>query len=232
MLTRVILAVLLVGMTAGLAMGVIQQQRLTPLILTAESFEKATPDAAQGAAANTTVAQPEAMQWMPQDGLERTLYTFAASILTGAGFAGLLAGVALLTGKSITWDNGWLWGIGGFLAVSFAPAAGLVPELPGMPAADLASRQMWWVFTILATATALWLLAFRREPWAVAAALALVLLPHIIGAPQPASHESAVPAGLASQYVGISLGASAIMWLLIGILLGRFLPKAEAAGAS
>lgn len=232
MLTRVILAVLLVGMTAGLVMGVIQQQRLTPLILTAETFEKATPDAAQDTAANTNMAQPEAMPWMPQDGLERTLYTFAASILTGAGFAGLLAGAALLTGKSITRENGWLWGLGGFIAVSLAPAASLVPALPGMPAGDLFSRQVWWVFTILATATALWLLAFRREPWAVAAALALVLLPHIIGAPQPADPQSGVPAVLASQYVGATVGASAVMWLLIGILLGRFLPQAEAAGTS
>ena len=39
MLTRVLLAVLLCGMTAGLAMGIIQELRLTPLILHAETFE-------------------------------------------------------------------------------------------------------------------------------------------------------------------------------------------------
>lgn len=242
MMTRVLLAVLLCGMAAGFVMGAIQQQRLTPLILTAETFEKAAPAAGEGAAADMNMTQPQAAEppaaapadanWQPQDGLERTLYTFAASILTGAGFAGLLAGAALLTGKSITRENGWLWGLSGFIAVSLAPAASLVPALPGMPAGDLFSRQVWWVFTILATAIALWLLAFRREPWAVAAALALVLLPHIIGAPQPADPQSGVPAVLASQYVGATVGASAVMWLLIGILLGRFLPQAETAAAS
>jgi cobalt transporter subunit CbtA len=235
MLTRVLLAVLLCGITAGLAMGVMQQQRLTPLILTAETFEHAASGHDHDAtAAQSPPAVPEsdAPEWAPQDGTERTLYTFATAILASAGFAALLAGVALMTGKTITRKSGWLWGLCGFVAVSLAPAAGLAPELPGMPAGDLLSRQIWWLFTIAATASALWLLAFRREPWAVVAALAIVLLPHIIGAPQPATHESGVPAALASQFVGASLAANAMMWLLIGVLLGRFLPQAENTPAS
>jgi cobalt transporter subunit CbtA len=239
MLTRVLLAVLLCGMAAGLAMGAMQHFRLTPLILQAETFETAEGGHSHAATEpGATATQPEvahdhgdAEEWGPQDGTERTLFTFAASILASAGFAALLAGAALTTGKTITRKSGWLWGLCGFIAVSLAPAAGLAPELPGMPAADLFSRQAWWLFTIAATASALWLLAFRRESWAVALALALVIIPHIIGAPQPTEHESGVPAALASQFVGTSLAANAMMWLLIGILLGYFLPKAETAGA-
>jgi cobalt transporter subunit CbtA len=232
MLTRVLLAVLLCGMAAGLAMGVMQHFRLTPLILQAETFEHAEAGHSH-AATQPEVAHDhgDAEEWGPQDGTERTLFTFAASILASAGFAALLAGIALVTGQAITRKSGWLWGLCGFIAVSLAPAAGLAPELPGMPAADLFSRQAWWLFTIAATASALWLLAFKRESWAVALALALVIIPHIIGAPQPTEHESGVPAALASQFVGTSLAANAMMWLLIGILLGYFLPKAETAGA-
>ena len=72
-------------------------------------------------------------------------------MITGAGFALLLAGVSLLTGLPITPKNGLIWGICGFLAATVAPGAGLAPELPGMPAGDLVLRQVWWVATIIAT---------------------------------------------------------------------------------
>ncbi len=232
MLTRVLLAVLLCGMAAGLAMGVMQHFRLTPLILQAETFEHTEAGHGTAASGTTEPSASVAEEWAPEDGVQRTLYTFAASIIASAGFAALLAGVALMTGKTITRKSGWLWGLCGFIAMTLAPAAGLAPELPGMPAADLFARQLWWLFTIAATASALWLLAFKRESWAVALALALVIIPHIIGAPQPTEHESGVPAALASQFVGLSLGANAAMWLLIGILLGYVLPKAEGAEAS
>jgi predicted cobalt transporter CbtA len=54
---------------------------------------------------------------------------------------------------------------------------------------------------------------------------ALLLVPHIIGAPQPENLESAVPAVLASNFVSSSLMANAVMWLVIGILLGHVLPQ-------
>ena len=51
----------------------------------------------------------------------------------------LLAAVSLVSGLAITRRNGIVWGLCGFIAVSLAPAAGLAPELPGMPAGDLAA---------------------------------------------------------------------------------------------
>jgi predicted cobalt transporter CbtA len=47
----------------------------------------------------------------------------------------------------------------------------------------------------------------------------LILAPHLVGAPQPIAHESAVPAGLASQYATASLAAAAVFWLLLGPML-------------
>ena len=150
MIGRVILAALLAGVAAGFIMGAIQHFRLTPLILEAEVFENAggghqprdrasaeAPTAEQPAAEEPSAEE----EWAPTDGWQRTLYTTAASMLAGAGFAAVLAGISLLIGIPITARNGLLWGLAGFISVNLAPAAGLSPELPGMPAADLLARQ-------------------------------------------------------------------------------------------
>jgi cobalt transporter subunit CbtA len=172
------------------------------------------------AAAPAAETAPEEEAWAPQGGAERTLFTFLASIVAGAGLAAILAGVSLLSGVNITPRNGLLWGLAGFLAVHLAPAAGLAPELPGMPAADLVARQVWWVGTIIATAVGIWLFTQRSEMWAKVAAVILVALPHIIGAPQPPTHESGVPAGLSAEFAANTLAAAAVLWLAIGTFLG------------
>jgi cobalt transporter subunit CbtA len=137
----------------------------------------------------------------------------------------LLSAVSLLSGLPITSGNALLWGLCGFFAASLAPAAGLAPELPGMPAADLTARQLWWTFTVAATGLAILLLARKRSwPWLLAA-LALIALPHVVGAPQPASEESSVPAALAANFVGTSLAVSALFWAMLGLALGWLLPK-------
>jgi cobalt transporter subunit CbtA len=217
MIGRAILAALLAGIAAGFIMGAIQHVRLTPLIVAAEAYEQAE---LPGTAAAGTGHQHDAGAWMPADGWQRTLATTLASTMTGAGFAGLLAGVSLLSGLAINRRNGVMWGLCGFLAVTLAPAAGLPPELPGMPAADLASRQIWWVATILATGAGLYLLAARRELWAIAAAVILIALPQAIGAPEAATADSTVPASLAAAFVANSLAAGAVFWALIGLFLG------------
>lgn len=238
MIGRVILAALLAGIAAGLFYGAIQHVRLTPLILEAEKYENAgdghTHDHAAAMTTTTTAEAPapaaEEEAWAPQDGAERTFYTFLASIVAGAGFAALLAGVSLLSGVRITPRNGVLWGLAGFLAVHLAPAAGLAPELPGMPAADLVARQAWWIGTIVATGAAIWLFTQRTEMWAKVLAVILVALPHIIGAPQAPSHESGVPAGLSAEFAANTLAAAALLWLAIGGFLGlamdRFVKEA------
>jgi cobalt transporter subunit CbtA len=229
MIGRVLLAALLAGIAAGFLMGAIQQVRITPLILEAEKYEQAgSPDHGAGEPAKSEEAAAET--WAPENGLERTLYTTLASIVAGAGFAALLAGVSVLLGVPVTARNGILWGIAGFLAVNLAPAAGLPPELPGMPAGDLLSRQIWWVATIALTGIAIGLFALRDEPWAKAAAVVLIALPHLIGAPELSSHERGVPPGLSAAFAANSLAAAAIFWCAIGGFLGlamdRFVKEA------
>lgn len=231
MIGRVILAALLAEVAAGFIMGIIQHYKLTPLILEAEVFETAgaahSHDTAQAEApaAEQPAEASEAEEWAPQDGWQRTLYTTAASMLAGAGFAAVLAGIAMLSGIPLTARNGLLWGLAGFISVNLAPAAGLSPELPGMPAADLLSRQIWWVGTIIATGLAIYLIGVKREYWAIVAGVALLVLPQVIGAPQPPTHKSGVPAGLAAQFAANSIVAAAAFWCVIGVFAGFALDR-------
>lgn len=235
MIGRLVLAALIAGMAAGFIYGGVQHVQTTPLILAAEVYEIA-PAHDHAAAVTDPAASAETVpaaheheheeeEWAPADGWQRTLSTTVSSMITGAGFALLLAGISLLTGLPITPKNGLIWGICGFLAATVAPDAGLAPELPGMPTADLVLRQVWWAGTIIATGAAIFLIATRRELIWLAAAVVLIALPHIIGAPQPLSHETAVPAGLAASFAANTIAASAVLWSLIGLFLGLALQK-------
>lgn len=241
MIGRLVLAALIAGIAAGLVLAGVQHFRTTPLILAAEKYEnlaEATSPAqamahdatsadvaaapTPGQAANETHAVDD---WSPADGLERTLYTSVSTVLAGAGFALALAGISLLTGIPITSQNGLIWGVCGFLAVAVATGAGLSPKLPGMPVADVLDRQVWWVATILATGTGIYLIAMKRSLVPVAIAVVLIALPHIIGAPQPPTNESTVPAGLAAAFAANSVATAAVFWCFIGLFLGLALQK-------
>ena len=58
----------------------------------------------------------------------------------------------LASGDAIDERRAIAWAAAAFVATGLAPAAGLAPELPGMPAADLVARQSWWFLTATATA--------------------------------------------------------------------------------
>ncbi len=236
MIGKIVLATLVAGMLAGLVLAGIQHVRLTPLILQGEVYEHASePEAAAIAEASKPCVEnmpgmkmcsgEGRAEWEPAEGLERTLFTTAASLLAGAGFAAMMAGVSFLTGIPITKQNGLIWGVCGFLAVAVAPAAGLPPEVPGMPVADLLSRQIWWVGTIAATSLAIYLIVMRPELWAKIAAVILIALPHIIGAPVAPETATTVPPGLAGEFVANSIAAAAAFWCVMGLLLGYALDR-------
>lgn len=217
---RVILAALLAGIAAGFIMGAIQHVRLTPLILEAEAYESAGPMVghAHGSAESHDHDHGDG-SWMPADGWQRSFATTLTAAMSGAGFAAVLAAISLLSGLRITRDNAPIWGLCGFLATTLAPAIGLPPELPGMPAGDLAARQIWWVGTIIATGGGLYLLATRRAAWSAGLAAILIALPHLIGAPLPVHTETAVPPALAASFAANAIAANAVFWLLIGYFL-------------
>ena len=225
------------ALAIGLAVSVLQSFTTEPLILHAEEYEGgATHDHAAAAPATGWTAahahEHEAVVddgWGPADDLERSAYTVVANTVIGFGIALMLLGLMVAKGDPIDVRRGLLWGIAGFFAVSLLPALGLPPELPGTPAADLTARQTWWFATAVASAGGIALVVFGRQGWMVAAGAALVVLPHIVGAPQPASHDVPYPGGLAGQFVAASLIIGAATWMLAGAV-SSWLYRRLAAG--
>ncbi len=155
--------------------------------------------------------------WAPDDGLERTLFTLLSNLLLGIGYGLLLAAAWAVLGRPVSLSKGLLWGAAGFASFAFMPALGLPPELPGAVAGDLMARQSWWLLTALATAAGLGFGVFSARSTLRALGLALIALPHLIGAPHagPGLAGSAPPE-LAAQFVMVSMLASAVLWVSLG----------------
>ncbi|MCG5237549.1 CbtA family protein [Xanthobacter oligotrophicus] len=236
-----VFAAALSGLLAGLLMTGLQHAATTPLILKAETYEEAAAvPAAQdhgshdhGSHDHGTVDQAAAAPhdhadaghdhgdaWVPSDGAERLLYTALANVVGAAGFALLLLAVSEVAGGLAGWRDGLAWGVAAFAAVTLAPSLSLPPELPAMPAADLLARQAWWIGTAVATAAGIALLVYKRSLPLAALAVVLIVLPHLIGAPQPDSHDSPVPASLAHGFVVAVVVTSFVFWAVLGALAG------------
>jgi cobalt transporter subunit CbtA len=218
----------LAGAIAGLGMTVAQQLTTVPLILKAEVYEQQSAPAAHDH--GNSAAPHEHGGWSPADGFERTAFTAAANIVTGIGFALLLVAVSELFGGIRDWRQGLFWGLAGFAVFTLAPGLGLPPELPAMPAAELGARQLWWAATALATAIALGLLVYGRSGVAAIAAIVLLVMPHLIGAPQPVSYQSPIPDGLHHSFVVAVVLTALLFWMLLGGLGGLFRGRFVHAG--
>ena len=207
------LTALLAGGIAGLVLGGIQQLTVVPMILEAETYETAGNGGEEAAHGDEA--------WAPQDGMERTAWTVVNSMLVGIGF-GLLLTACYALRRKVTWQHGILWGLAGFAAFSLAPALGLPPELPGDAAAGLEQRQVWWLSTVAVTALGLWVIAFQPNRYLKLFGVALLVLPHVFGAPQPERHEGLAPAELRTAFVYTSLATNAVFWVALGVLCALF----------
>jgi cobalt transporter subunit CbtA len=225
MLAAIVFRAVKAGLAVGLIIAVAHQLWTVPLILRGETYEEAAATAGPSAAAHDGAAAPaghdhEDGGWKPADGLERLAFTALADILTAIGFALLLSGAYVLSGREVAWRQGVLWGLAGFAAFALAPSLGLPPELPGMPAAALGPRQAWWIATAALTAAGLALLLLHRRPWSVALAVVLIAAPHLWGAPAPSTEASAVPGALWRQFVIAVTATNLLTWLLLGAATG------------
>ncbi|HKS85621.1 MAG TPA: CbtA family protein [Pseudolabrys sp.] len=206
------------GLIAGAIVTIVQQIGTVPLILKAEGYERAADATQPRSAAGEHVnhERHDEAAWQPQEGLERTIYTAGANILTAIGFSLLLAGFYALRQSPITWREGVVWGFAGFAVFTVAPGLGLPPELPGVPAAPLGERQIWWTAAALSTAVGLGLFAFRRSIVTAVAGLCLLVAPHLIGAPRLAEIHTNVPEALSHQFVVAVTLTSLLFWILLG----------------
>jgi cobalt transporter subunit CbtA len=233
MTIRVLLAAIAAGLLAGLLMTPVHLRQVVPLILEAEKFETSHSHDAAAVHVHDDGAQhvheaaeaPVAADAATETGLSRNWNTLLANLVTGAGFGLLLAGVSLLSGLGLTFSSGLAWGAAGWLAIQFLPAIGLPPELPGFPFVDVQARQYWWLATAAASVLGMLALVSRKGLAATVIGIALIVAPHLYGAPQPADISSKVPAFLAAEFVTASLSTTLFFWLVLGLALGFLLER-------
>lgn len=246
MLNRILAACLSAGILAGLATAILQEFTTTPLIIKAEVYEEPEAPALDQSSfhlndqhgarliyvdAGHGAGEGEAEEWAPSDGIERTLFTSVSTITAGFGFALMLVSAMILAGARITARSGLAWAAAAFVATGLAPALGLSPELPGSAAAELVARQIWWVSTAAATAVGLFLALRISTPVTIAAGIALICIPHIIGAPHPHEFTSNVPSELSGHFASASLVVHAVMWALVGVVAGYVWQRGDETAA-
>ncbi len=208
------------GLLAALLLTLLQSFWVAPLILQAETFENAPATAevmphvhAEGAAAHTH----DADAWEPENGWQRVLSTTGGNLVVAVGFALMLAGLYTLRAPTRT-AQGLLWGLAGYATFVLAPTLGLPPELPGTAAADLAQRQIWWIGTAASTAAGIALLVFGRNWLLKVLGVAILAVPHVIGAPQPEVHSMLAPEALEAQFKIASQLTNIAFWLALGLI--------------
>jgi cobalt transporter subunit CbtA len=250
---RIIINAILVGVVAGLLLSLLQILTVNPIIFAAEAYEVVEDSPAHSVETTIETAVDDTHHddhgsshdnphqhshdgWAPEDGTERTRYTIFANIFAGIGFAAvLLSLMSQVQGQGLTRVNtakGLLWGMGGFTAFFVAPGIGMPPEIPGMLAAPIEHRQLWWMLAVFGVGLGLLLLAFAPIRWKGLGVVAIVL-PYVVGVPHLHGMTFDHPDTLVVQklmalqqdfilYSGLS---NLLLWLVLGGLCGWLLNR-------
>jgi len=250
MFKHIFACALIAGLLAGLVAAVLQQAITVPLVVAAEAYEgggepaaeghgdshgshdhgstahdgkpeqdHATPD--HGAAADSD-GHDHGDGWMPEDGVERIFYTSLMTVLIGLGYAFALVALIAFSGRRMTARRGVLWGAAGFVTTALAPGLGLPPELPGMLAAEVQARQIWWLLTVVLTGLGLWFIFLSERQLMIGIGIIALIVPHAIGAPHPYyDGGGAVPPELAARFATASLAMAAVFWVVLGAIAGN-----------
>ncbi len=233
---NLVLAALLAGLLAGIALTVAQLMSATPIILAAETYElpeTGEPHESDSAAHHHHHSEAA---WAPENGAERTLYTLLGNVLVGIGFASVLLSLMTMVQHyrktKLSVARGLLWGLAGYLVFFVAPGIGLPPEIPGMQAAGLEERQWWWLFAVIFSAAAVAILYLAPIKLKVLAVVP-VALPYLVGAPEfngsefshPSAEAVAALQQLHHQFVLSSAITNLMFWLVLGLLCGWLLTR-------
>jgi cobalt transporter subunit CbtA len=218
MFSRILTSALFAGAAAGLIAALLQLVFVQPVLLHAELYEtgELVHFGAESVSAHPDLPGLDAMR----DGL-----SIIFTMLTYTGYALIM--VALMSiaegrGHNINARAGIIWGLAGFITFHFAPSLSLAPEVPGVAAADVADRQVWWTATVATAGIAMWLIAFGSHKISYAIAALLLLAPHIIGAPEPASFSGPVPTEIGALFAARAFGVGMAAWALLGTFAGYF----------
>lgn len=219
MFTRIITSALLAGAGAGFIASLLQLGFVQPVLLHAELYESGQ---LVHFGSSTPISGHQEVDGFDalRDGL-----SIAFTIAIYCGYALILvAAMALATerGAIVTARNGIIWGIAGFIVVHLAPGFSLAPEVPGVAAADITARRVWWFATVGTAAIAVWLIGFGKSwiAWGIAATL--LVIPHVIGAPEPDTFAGPAPTEIGALFASRALGIGLAAWVLVGLFAGYF----------
>lgn len=219
MFARLLISALFAGAAAGLIAGLLQLLFVQPVLLHAELYESGA--LVHFGADKAHTAHPV----LPGIDVMRDGLSVVFTMLTYTGYALIMLavmGIAEDRGAAIDGRSGILWGIAGFVTFHLAPGFTLAPEVPGVAAADVAARQVWWFTTAGAAGIALWLIAFGRGWMMWGPAIVLLLAPHIIGAPEPDVFTGPVPTEIGALFAARAFGVGLAAWVLLGCFAGYF----------
>ena len=238
---------------AGLAVAVvvgsvetgIQRWQATPLILAAEVYEEqkvqvptpadvmAAPAHAEAAATEHVHEHGAAKEWEPENGVERIGWTWVANVLHAFSMALLVfavMGVWLYRrGTQLASQPlACLVAAAGGISFNLWPSLGLHAEVPGMEAAPLHARQLWWLLSVGSAVLACVVVGFARGAWRWIAAVALLALPFVVGAPaldgdalagfSPEAH--AALEALGQQFIWATSWVAVSFWATLGVACG------------
>lgn len=222
MLKSLFASALFAGVAAGLLAALLQMALLVPLIAEAELYETGVKTHfGEAGEAHDHTAGDHAHE--DEGGALRHVQTALFTMLAMCGFGLLLTvGFALVERfglDRITLAKGAIWGLAGFAAFQLLPAIGLPPELPGASSAPLEARQFWWLITGAASILGIALAVYGAMAWKLAG-VALIALPHLIGAPHPEDFAGLTPPELSALFAARALGVGAASWLALGAVAG------------
>ncbi|MDD9922174.1 MAG: CbtA family protein, partial [Boseongicola sp.] len=152
MIFRIFSSALIAGALAGILAGLVQYVFVQPVLLHAELYESGEL-VHFGQNSGVSAHQP-----IPLFSFSRDVLSLLFSSLLFAGYALLLLPLMIFAedryGLEITTRFGLLWGMAGFIVLNLAPGFSMAPEVPGVAAAEVSERQVWWAVTVAFTALA------------------------------------------------------------------------------
>lgn len=244
---RLIWAALATALVVGSVQTGVQRWQAAPLILAAEVFEEQKVEAPAAPAMDAATAphthaegvaphdhdHGTAKEWEPENGAERIGWTWVANMLHA--FSMVLLAFAVMglwlyqRGAAVgSLRLAGLVAAAGWLSFHLWPSLGLHAEVPGMEAAPLHARQLWWALAVGSAAGACAVAGFVRAPWRWLVAAALLALPFVVGAPQlqgdalagfgPEAHAALEQLG--RQFVWATHWVALSFWVSLGLVGG------------
>ena len=250
---RLIWAALATAVLVGGAQTGVQRWQAAPLILASEEYEAQKAEAPEPVApvVNAAHVHAEAVvhehagasahghahgaanQWEPENGFERIGWTLAANILHAFSMAllvfAVMGGYVAKRGTAVgsLALAGWV-AAAGFVSLHLWPSLGLHAEVPGMDAAPLHARQLWWVLAVASAAGACAVACFVRASWRWLIVAALLALPFVVGTPQLQGDALAgfgpearvALAQLGGQFIWATTWVALSFWASLGLVGG------------